>query len=235
MFKKLTEEQVRKLYAFCLKSEVYEYDLQIEIVDHLASSIEEQWQNNPNLSFGWALKNALKKFGKNGLQKLERKVKKQLQRNFRIILWNYFFEFLKLPKIILTGVFSLSLYTIFQLAPNNTTVLYFITIPAALFSFYYHYYIFPRKIAIHSDGNRTFILLDYLNNVNKKIRFFVQLPYWVLLFSNELSLRNSNIWWKEALISFLLACLVVLFYGYFYYLPDKIRGYFFRNYLENSN
>jgi len=234
MSRKLTEEQVKKLYAFCIKSEIYEYDMQIEIVDHLASSIEAQWNNNPELSFGWALKNSLQRFGKNGLRKLVRKLKKQLRHNFNLVLWRYFLEYFKLPKIILTAVLFLLIYTILRLVSNNIIVLYFITIPAALFSLYYHYYIFPRKIEIHTTSNKSFILLDYLNNINKRIGIFAQLPYWVMIFSNEPSFRYSNTWWKEVTISALLACLVVLFYGHFFFLPDKIRAYFFRNYLENA-
>ena len=38
----LTPAQIQKLYAFTIKHYVVHYDLQTELVDHLANGIEEQ-------------------------------------------------------------------------------------------------------------------------------------------------------------------------------------------------
>ena len=42
MNKKLTEAQIDELFSFCKRKGVKHYDLQIELVDHLASSIEQR-------------------------------------------------------------------------------------------------------------------------------------------------------------------------------------------------
>ncbi|MDO5969467.1 hypothetical protein Q4Q35_06575 [Flavivirga aquimarina] len=42
--KRLTELQINKLYAFTKKRYVEWYDVQIELVDHLANGIESQWE-----------------------------------------------------------------------------------------------------------------------------------------------------------------------------------------------
>jgi hypothetical protein len=39
------------------------YDLQTELVDHLANAIETEWQENPKLTFEEILQNEFKKFG----------------------------------------------------------------------------------------------------------------------------------------------------------------------------
>jgi hypothetical protein len=39
------------------------YDLQTELVDHLANAIEQQWQENPKILFEDALQMEFKKFG----------------------------------------------------------------------------------------------------------------------------------------------------------------------------
>ena len=44
---KLTTEQIDQLYRFTRQHYVEWYDLQTELVDHLANAIEEQWQENP--------------------------------------------------------------------------------------------------------------------------------------------------------------------------------------------
>ena len=48
---KLTEPQIQDLYTFTRQHFVEHYDLQTELVDHLANDIETQWQNQNKLSF----------------------------------------------------------------------------------------------------------------------------------------------------------------------------------------
>ncbi len=62
MTRTITTEETKKLFKFCHVHFVYHYDLQVELVDHLASSIEEQWETNPELSFEEALYNTFRKF-----------------------------------------------------------------------------------------------------------------------------------------------------------------------------
>lgn len=232
MHKKLTEEQITKLFAFCRKKEIYAYDLQIEIVDHLASSIEEQWQENPELSFGWALKNATQKFGKNGLKHLEHKIRRQLHRNFNLILWKYFLQYFRWPKLVITVALFLSIFTLLRITPNNHLVIMAIAGSISVFSIYYHYFVFPRKLDIIPPAQKQFEILDYLKNINAKMGSVVQLPFLALLFSKHLVLQHSNVIWKEATISLIFSILIVLLYGHFFFLPQKIREYFYKNYLE---
>jgi len=232
MDKKLTEEQVTKLFAFCLKNEIYAYDLQIEIVDHLASSIEDQWLKNPDMSFGWALKNATQKFGKYGLKQLERKIKRQLRRNFNLILWDYFLQYFRWPKLIITSALFLSIFTLIRITPNNHWVIMTIAVSLSVFSIYYHYFIFPKKLDIILPAQKQFEILDYLKNINAKMGSVVQLPFVAMLFSKHMILQHSNVIWKEATISLVFSILIVLLYGYFFFLPNKIREYFYRNYFE---
>ncbi len=232
MHKKLTEEQVTKLFAFCRKNEIYAYDLQIEIVDHLASSIEEQWQKNHDLSFGWALKNATQKFGKYGLKQLEHKVKRQLRRNFNLILWNYFLRYFKWPKLFSTIALFLSIFTLLRITPNNHWVILTIAVSLSVFSIYYHYFVFPQKLDIIPPQQKQFEILDYLKNINAKMGSVVQLPFVAMLFSKHMILQYSNVIWKEATISLVFSILIVLLYGYFFFLPNKIREYFYKNYFK---
>ena len=60
---KLTPEQIERLYLFTRQHYVEWYDLQTELVDHLANAIEQQWQENPKISFEDALQKEFKKFG----------------------------------------------------------------------------------------------------------------------------------------------------------------------------
>jgi hypothetical protein len=53
---KLTDEQTRELYEFTLRKRVRYYDVQIEIVDHLACAIEDRLDREPTLPFHEALR-----------------------------------------------------------------------------------------------------------------------------------------------------------------------------------
>ncbi len=69
MSRKITKEENEKLFEFCKRHYVYHYDLQIELVDHLASAIEEQWKTDSELGFDEALKKSFGKFGISGFSK----------------------------------------------------------------------------------------------------------------------------------------------------------------------
>ena len=62
--KKLTQEQIEQLFVFTKKHLVEHYDVQVELVDHLANAIEAEWEINPNISFTEALQKEYKNFGK---------------------------------------------------------------------------------------------------------------------------------------------------------------------------
>lgn len=76
----LTEKQIEFLFLFVEKKSVRWYDLQIEVVDHLASGIENEMQANPTLSFDKALEKVYKGFGIFGFSKIVSEKQKYLKR-----------------------------------------------------------------------------------------------------------------------------------------------------------
>src|SRR6185436_6113077 len=99
---KLIKEQIDRLYQFTIQHYVEYYDLQTELVDHLANAIEQQWQENPKISFEDALQTEFKKFGIFGFTDLVEKRRFALQEKYQKIALGYMNEFFKLPMIILT-------------------------------------------------------------------------------------------------------------------------------------
>ena len=49
--RRVNETEIEKLYAFTGQHYVAYYDVQTELVDHLANAIEAQWAINPAISF----------------------------------------------------------------------------------------------------------------------------------------------------------------------------------------
>jgi len=61
--KTVTDPQIDRLFEFTKQHYVEWYDVQIELVDHLANGIENQWKEAPDIPFEKALNIEFKKFG----------------------------------------------------------------------------------------------------------------------------------------------------------------------------
>ena len=101
---KLNESHIEKLYLFTRQHFVEYYDLQTELVDHLANAIETQWQEFPNRTFDEALQIEFKKFGVFGFMYVVEKRQAALSKKYAKIIWSHFKNFFRLPQII--GTFS---------------------------------------------------------------------------------------------------------------------------------
>jgi hypothetical protein len=107
---KLTKNQIDELYKFTRKHYVYHYDVQSELVDHLANDIEKIWEQTPNLSFEDAKNNSFKKFGIFGFMDVIEAKQKQMNKRYKHIMWRFFKEWFTLPKVTTTIVLFLSIF-----------------------------------------------------------------------------------------------------------------------------
>lgn len=100
---KITPEQIERLYLFTRQHYVEWYDLQTELVDHLANAIEAQCQENPKISFEDALQVEFKKFGVFGFMTVVEKRQAALGKKYNKLVWQHFKSFFTIPKIIGTA------------------------------------------------------------------------------------------------------------------------------------
>jgi hypothetical protein len=148
------------------------------------------------------------------------------------MLWKNFLEYFKFPKIAITLLLTVSIFSILQLAQNNAWVVVVLTVPISLISVYYNFKIFPHKIEIKPVQGKSFMILEYLDSINSYTGRIVQLPFIAIYYTTFSNLKNSNTVLEELAISLVLSSLSVLLYGYFFFLPAKIREYFLSNYSE---
>jgi hypothetical protein len=97
----LNKEQIESLFRFTAKKYVHWYDLQVELVDHLASRIEEEMTAHKGLSFEKALGKVYNGFGIFGFANIVKEKELQLCRSSRKLWWQAFREFFGWPKILL--------------------------------------------------------------------------------------------------------------------------------------
>lgn len=116
---KLTAEQIDVLFIFTKKHSVKHYDVQVELVDHLANAIEEQWKTNPNISFEKALQKEYKNFGVFGFSGLVEQKQTALQNHYWEVIKKEIRSFFSIPKIILTVALF---YVLFQFYSNPTNL-----------------------------------------------------------------------------------------------------------------
>lgn len=130
----LTKNQIDELYKFTRKHYVYHYDVQTELVDHLANDIENIWQETPNLSFEQARDKSFKKFGIFGFMDVVEKKQSQMTKKYYKIIFKFAKEWFRLPKIVLTLAMIFGFYKLQNVESSYTIylIIFFIVISAQL-------------------------------------------------------------------------------------------------------
>lgn len=110
----LTTEQIQSLFTFCRKHFVYYYDVQVELVDHLANAVELEMQKDSKISFERALEKVHESFGLMGFAPLVAEKEKMALRNGRKLFWDFFKEQFNWPKVTLFFLLSILFFSIFS-------------------------------------------------------------------------------------------------------------------------
>ncbi|TDW99753.1 hypothetical protein [Dinghuibacter silviterrae] len=105
----LTTAQIDRLFDLCREKGIDYYDIQVELVDHLAAAIEAR----PAVPFETALSEATKGFGYRGFGTMVKTRRKQLTAQYRRMFWSMFVAYFNWPKVMLT----LLLLTVFYVLP----------------------------------------------------------------------------------------------------------------------
>lgn len=113
--RQVSAEEVTELYLFTRKHFVEHYDVQSELVDHLANDIEQIWLEHPQLPFDKARDLSFKKFGVFGFMDVVEKKQKAMHKKYWKILWRFVKEWFTLPKFISTALIFMLYFSLFQI------------------------------------------------------------------------------------------------------------------------
>ncbi|MEK6511981.1 hypothetical protein [Myroides odoratimimus] len=111
MMKTLTTDQIQALHTFVKKHYVEYYDIELELVDHLANGIESQWREDGSLTFETVLDREFKKFGVFGFSTIIEKKENSLTYFYLGIILKEVLRFLHWPKLLLTSALFYIIYT----------------------------------------------------------------------------------------------------------------------------
>lgn len=231
--RKLTPEEINDLFSFCEEQDVFHYDLQLELVDHLAAAIEHKWKEKPKFTYDKALWAVFDQFGTSGFRKIRRAKEKELRRKYSRVLWKYMGEFFKLPKIILTIAITLGLFVIFRKSENNLETFLFLLFPYLIFLAVIQFWN-KKRYQISLVPGKSFLLNDHLKRIKSMFDVSFQVPTFALIFYTEY-LKHTNAYQAHnAYVEFLLAFLVTFFAIFLVamsiYVPKRIKEDFTREF-----
>lgn len=150
--KALTDIQIKHLYDFTRQHYVEWYDVQSELVDHLANGIEYTWVKNPEMPFEIALGKEFKKFGILGFSGLIEEKTASLGKMYRKQIWKCFKAFFGFPKIIGTLFCMWGLFLLLSYIDNKS----FIVLPFVFLIFImYLIYMYKEKKQIKNRFEKT--------------------------------------------------------------------------------
>ncbi len=253
MNKQLTQEQIESLHEFCEFHEVKYYDVQIELVDHLASAIEKLWETKPQFTFEEALVEVSDQFGVDpfcfsdpnsllpfpienihanaGFDAIIEARAKALQRKYDRMQLKYFIEFFKLPKIVLTVAFTLVLFLLFSNVSDKTLAAGFVQVAFLLSFFTYWLLVYRKEVKITIESDKRFILYEHLRTwKNTPLMFAALSPGMINVISKLLRIESDALFFSYVRPEFLSAFLITL-YAIFaivtgIYMPRKIKDDF---------
>lgn len=220
----LSKEHIKHLYQFTKQHKVEHYDLQTELVDHLANDIEQIWAKNPNLTFEQARYKATIKFGLKGFSKFVQQREKALKKENWRLFKRFFIGFFKLPKIVLTFLLALLAYLALDLSTNKTSTLFIILSIINAIAFLYAILILLKyRIRRKKTGKKWLF-----ESITQGSTFFVT---FVVLFQPhqfyQLLHNNISISWTfitQTLWSFGISVFVIFFYIALWVIPRKFEA-----------
>ncbi|MDP5081340.1 MAG: hypothetical protein NWP87_01700 [Winogradskyella sp.] len=216
---KLTELQIQQLYSFTQKHYVDWYDVQTELVDHLANGIENELEENPSTTFESALNSEFKKFGIMGFNDVIEEKTKALNSYYRKLVLKNFLNFFKLPKIILTSFLA----WVFYLGLHNVENRLFILIPAFVILFILPLHYFAVRInsveKIKKQTGRKWLFDNtslQLGGLNSVLNIGI---YGSIIFDSKLQWSSK----QEIICSLLIVALGLTLYLSIYIVSPKLR------------
>lgn len=213
--RKITEKEINQIFDFTKKHYVEFYDVQVELVDHLANAIEAQWEENPKLSFEDALQIEFKKFGIFGFTGLVEKKQAELQKYYNKMLWNELLKFVSIPKVVLT--ISLYLGTYFFIK-NTDTLGEIIVLCILILSFLILFidslrYTIQMKKTQKKQG-RSWLIQSVAHSVFTFPTIGLSGGYYSIInnfFRTEFGISNAGIHFLSFFIVFQLLCIFVFY------------------------
>jgi hypothetical protein len=229
---KLNKKQIADLMLFTKKHLVEYYDVQLELVDHLANDIEHIWQENPKLTFDEAKQKAFKKFGVFGFQEVVEEKQNTMRRYYWKLFGKIFISFFEIPRILMTLSLMMLFYLIISTISFSKVIVsisFIIIIVLAMTKALQSHYQLKKK------EKQTGIkwLIENTSNALPAILLSIQIFIQLLRIFNKKTVLDSQLSW-------ILSAVFIVFFAISAYIitiriPQKIQKIIQQQHFNYSN
>lgn len=213
---KLTENHIEELYKFTREHFVYHYDVQTELVDHLANDIEQIWVVQPKLSFEKARDISFKKFGVFGFMDVVEKKQKAMNKRYWKIIWRFVKEWFTMPKIITTGLIFMVFFTVLQskYAEETIIVSIFILVIVDL------YYFFKSRGKKKQQKAKIFLLESMIGETRNGFSVLVFINIFNIINLSDVNFNTMSVY-LLSLVAVFATLMCIVFYITAFVMPSK--------------
>jgi hypothetical protein len=227
---KLTKTHIEELYKFTRKHYVYFYDVQSELVDHLANDIEEIWVTQQHLSFQEARDKSFKKFCIFGFMDVIEAKQKQMSKRYRKILWRFFKEWFTIPKIVVTISIFFAFFMLLQIQFSEYIFLATLLILIILeMRIVYKVRKQHKEKVVKKD--KIFLLESLIGDTKNGNTGFTFMNLFNIIHLTNFNFSALHMYWV-LVISIVLTLLCILFYVSNYIIPQKAEELLIETYPE---
>ncbi|MFY8187795.1 MAG: hypothetical protein ACOVLC_07530 [Flavobacterium sp.] len=224
---KINETQTERLYRFTREHFVEYYDLQTELVDHLAQGIEAQWKENPELDFEDALQKEFKKFGIFGFSDVISERQAAMSKRYNTFIWHHFKEYFGIPKIILTISAIFGLFGLISLVDQHRELIFI----GLLVVYAFFYFFFYRKRMKKNKPTKKWMMAEMIYSFGagtSMMPFYFQVPAQMMIHAPQV-LYNSYFLFFYCLVMVLF---LIINHIMIYVIPQKAEVYLMETYPE---
>jgi len=211
--KELSKGEIAQIIEFVRSKYVRYQDVQFELVDHLATNVEEQLAADANLTFESALKLAYAEFPKTGFSKFVQFKTIALKKYWRARFFSFLKGYFKLPKILLL------------LAMFSVSYLFLISFPSYVKNFgstlivviYIGHFIGLRS---YQKAMKVKALLLVEESYYGMVQWFLFIPMSLFI---SVFFNGMNSHWDILILSIVFPLIMVTFYGMLSVFPEQLR------------
>lgn len=227
---KLTESQIDNLYKFTRQHYVYHYDVQTELVDHMANDIEQIWLEYPKITFEEARDKSFKKFGIFGFMDVIEAKQKQMNKRYWKLLLRFAKEWFTLPKVITTLLIFLAVFFLMQI-PFAEIAIVSVLLILVVFETIAVYKIRKEHKAKEKTEEKIFLLEAMIGTTKNSFTGFTFIHLFNFINLTKFDFSGLNVYWL-VLIALTVTVLVIFFYVANYVLPQKAEELLLETYPE---
>ena len=227
---KLTEIHIQELYTFTRKHFVYHYDVQTELVDHLANDIEEIWVTQQHLSFQEARDKSFKKFGIFGFMDVIDAKQKQMNKRYWKIIIRFVKEWFSVPKVLTTSIVFLLFFIILK-TPYSDYIFLGILFILGVFDLIKQLISRKKQKKKEQKTEKIFLLEAMIGGARNSFTGLIFLNLFNFMNLTKISFSSLETY-GIFIIAIVATLLCILFYVVNYVIPERAEALLIETYPE---